>query len=274
MITRNHLAGSNDHYIRLPFYEFAAAQKELGITNIELAGIAPHLWCDHLSPVQTAKVTEILEEAGIHIIAFSPKAYRYSLCAKPDSIQVEATLNYYKNCINATAELGCSTMVVSPEGGCFDTDQESLWENCRQTLAQICREAEKQGIDVLIHSVPCEDSPILTSLDEVERMISEVSSGRLGAVLDLQIASMCGETISQWFDQLGKKIKLVRFTDGNYNGYRVWGEGCLPCQRFLEELKKTGYNGFLSLPLIGDRYIESPLAADRKNLTALEGYLR
>jgi len=274
MFTKNHIAGSNYQYIRFPFDDFVSAQTKLGISKIDLVGAAPHIWCDHLSAVHTEGAMDALRQAGISVIAFSPKAYRYSLCADPDSIQANATLAYYRNCIKATADLECKTIVVSPEGGCFDRPYGSLWDNCRHMLEALCHEAEKEGINILISSLPVDDSPILTSLYEVEKMLSQVNSKVLGAVADVNVISRCGEKIPRWFAQLGRKIGLVRFTDGNYNGYRVWGEGCLPCEKFLIELEKTNYDGMLSLQLPGEKYMEAPFEADKKNLKSLERYLR
>jgi len=171
-------------------------------------------------------------------------------------------------------DLECKTIVISPEGGCFDRPYETLWDSSRHMLETLCHEAEKQGINILIPSLPVDDSPILTSLDEVEKMISQVNSNMLGALVDVNVISSCGEKISQWFARLGGRVRLVRFTDGNYNGYRVWGEGCLPCEKFLVELEKTDYDGILSLQLPGERYIDAPFEADKKNLKSLERYLR
>lgn len=274
MYTKNHIAGCNYQYIRFPFGDFLRAQKELGITKIDLAGVAPHIWCDHISPLQTAAIKKALKQEGLDVIAFSPKAYRYSLCADPDSMQERATLAYYRNCMAAAADLDCRTMVVSSEGGCFDQPYERLWENCRQMLKTLCGDAEMQGIQILISSLPAEETPILTSLFEVEKMIEQVASPALGVMVDVNVISMFGETISQWFERLEEKIKLVRFTDGNYNGYRAWGEGCLPCERFLQELQKNNYSGFFSLQMPGERYMENPFEADLKSLSVLERYIR
>ena len=274
MYTKNHIAGCNSQYIRFPFQDFIAAQEKLGITKIDLVGAAPHVWCDHLSPVQTGEIMKALKQANLSVIAFTPKVYRYSLCAEPDSIQANATLAYYRNCLKAAVDFKCKAMVISPEGGCFDKPHDALWKNCRRMLEMLCVDAEHHEVVILISSVLADDSPILTSLSEVEKMLSQVQSNALNAMIDVNVISMCGESISQWFEQLGSRIRLVRFTDGNYNGYRIWGEGCLPCERLLLELEKNNYDGYLSLQLQGDRYINAPFEADEKNMMSLERYLR
>lgn len=274
MFAKSSFAGSNIQYIRFPFRDFVAAQKDLGISRIDLSGAVPHLWCDHLSPVQTEEIKNLLEDAAMEVTVFSPSAYRYSICAEPETVQAYATLNYYRNCINAAVSLGCGTVVLSPEGGCFDQSRDRLWDNAVHMLETICGIAERQGVTILLPSLSKDLSPILTSLREVEKMTAQVNSNRLAVMLDAHGISMEGETISQWFEHLGEKIKLVRFTDGNYNGCRVWGEGCLPCERLLTELENSRYNGMFSLQIPGEKYIDAPYNADKKNLRSLERFLR
>lgn len=273
MFVKDRFAGSNSQYIRFPFSDFIAAQKKLGISRIDLAGAVPHLWCDHISPVQTGEVKRLLEEEAMEVTVFSPKAYRYSIYAEPETVQAPATLNYYRNCINAAVELGCGAVALPLEGACFDQPRDRLWDNAVRMIEEICGIAERQGITVLLPSATKEVSPILASLREVEEMAEQVGSGALAVLLDVHAISVQGETISQWFGQLGEKIKLVRFTDGNYNGYRVWGEGCLPCERFLKELESSRYGGMFSLQMTGEKYIDAPYDADKRNLSSLERFM-
>ena len=59
------------------------------------------------------------------------------------------------------------------------------------------------------------------------------------------------------------------FADGNYHGWRAWGEGCLPMDRWLEQLEAAGYRGELSLLVPGERYVDRPGHPLRQALAAL-----
>ncbi|MEA4988959.1 MAG: TIM barrel protein [Anaerovorax sp.] len=274
MIEKNCIAGSNHSYIHFPFHDFAAAQKEFGIKKIDLVGAAPHLWCDHLERIKTEVIQKELEAFDLRVSVFTPKVYRYSICAEKESKQAMATIDYYKNCIEAAETLQCGIVSITAEGGCTDLPYNILWDNCCSMLKELSDFAQQKKIVLVLSTVSKEDSSILTHLDEVENMISEVHSESLCAMLDVNVISICGETITQWFEHLGDKIKLVRFVDGNYNGYRVWGDGCLPCEKFLSELVQVGYQGILSLQVPGERYVEDPFSADRRNQKTLEKFLK
>ena len=50
---------------------------------------------------------------------------------------------------------------------------------------------------------------------------------------------------------VGEHTGLVRLCDGNYHGWRAWGEGVLPMERYRAELEAAGYAGPVSLLLPG-----------------------
>lgn len=54
-------------------------------------------------------------------------------------------------------------------------------------------------------------------------------------------------------------------TDGNYHGYRAWGDGCLPCSKYVKKIEKSGWNGIISLQIPGGYYLENAEIADQKN---------
>lgn len=263
------LAGSNSLYMRYPFMDCLNAQRKLGINLLDFAVSTPHIWCDHKKYEPLKDTKNKLREFGITVSTVSPSSYKYSICAGYRTIQRDATIGYFENVISIAKELGANSVSITSSGGCFDIDKKKLWENSKEILKYLCTYAENEGIELILAPLSDKVSPILNSLLEIERMIKGVNSNNLRALLDTNTISVKGESISDWFKTLGDRIALVRFTDGNYNGYRVWGEGCLSCGRYLEELYKVGYDGILSLRLSGERYIENPFNADERNVVAL-----
>ena len=100
-------------------------------------------------------------------------------------------------------------------------------------------------------------------------VILRVDSPWLVACLDTNAMSVCGDDIPGWFARLGACTHLVRLCDGNYHGWRAWGEGCLPMDRYLEQLEAAGYRGELSLLVPGERYVDRPGHPLRQALAAL-----
>ena len=259
------IAACNAQYVRRPFSEFVATQRELGTRQAEFVAQVPHLWCDHLACEDEANVVSQLREAGIGIAAFTPKLYRYSICAEPGSRQAEATTAYFANTMKIAARLHAPLFCVEVGGGVFDAPADELWGRARNALARLCAMAEEAGMLLAVGTASPEDSPILTTQGELARMKREVGHRNFKVILDTRAASVAGETIRAWFDAFGDDVALVRFVDGNDNGWRPWGEGCLPCGRFAEQIAACGYRGVLSQYRKGEHDVADPSGADRRN---------
>lgn len=74
-------------------------------------------------------------------------------------------------------------------------------------------------------------------------MLHRLRRPGLGVCLDTNVMSACGDTIPDWFDRLGDRTGLVRLCDGNYHGWRAWGEGVLPMERYLCQLNEVAMGG-------------------------------
>jgi protein FrlC len=259
------IAACNAQYTRLPFSAFLETQKKLGVSDIEFIAQVPHLWCDHIACEDEAGIASALKAAGIEIAAFTPRLYRYSAYAARSSRQRACTMAYMREAVKIASSLSAPVFCIENGGACFDAPHEELWANCREMLAELCDMAGEAGLIPAIGAASPDDSPILTTAAELERMKDEIGHKKCGVILDTWLASMAGETIGEWFRAFGSDVVLVRFADGNYNGYRPWGEGCLPCGRFLEQIERGGYNGVLSQRRKGETEVSNPAAADERN---------
>lgn len=92
-----------------------------------------------------------------------------------------------------------------------------------------------------------------------------------GVCLDTNVMSTWGDSIPRWFERLGEHTGLVRLCDGNYHGWRAWGEGVLPMERYRAELEAAGYAGPVSLLLPGERYAGRPSWPEERALEVLRG---
>lgn len=273
------LLGNNAQFVREPFENFVSAAYESYVQAAELTLQTPHFYVDSTKYHSVEKQKKLLSEANIAVVSVHPLPYRYAICAEPDSIQHEKTVDYYRQCILLAKELEASYVCITAAGANYDWDHERLLQNAEVTLAKLAEFAENQGICLLLGSVFGEESPVnastpvLTKLEEIQKTIERIGSKFLGAYLDTAVISACGETITQWFDRLGEHIRLVRFTDGNYNGYRAWSDGCLPCAQYLKQLAAVLYKGPLALTFPGERYVLNPKKAFSQNIDVIRSHM-
>lgn len=276
----NLILGNNAQFYKFPFSEFVDVQIINAITSVDLTLMTPHIYVDSYECIDAMRVRKSLKEAGISVNTVTPPPYRFSICSDEDSIQNEKTIDYYKQCILFAESVDADNVTVTASGANYDYTINRLIENAEKTLRKLSAYAERHGVTLLLGTVLGEESPynastpVLTTLSEVEEMLQKINSPNLKAYMDIEVISLIGETIPQWFEALGDAIRLVRFTDGNYNGYRIWGRGCLPCDKYLSQLKEAGYEGPLSLQIPGDRYTEDPGEAEHEMVEYLRARMK
>ncbi len=268
------LLGSNSTYRYLPLEACLDQLAALGLTALDFVPQAPHFWCSHTEMGDAAALRRRLEDRGLRADVVTPPSYRYSIAAPPGR-QRQATLDYYRRCILLAASLGARRMVLGADGACWDLERDRLLDLAAQLLDRLCPTAAAAGVKLLLTPVPGPDapliaqSPVLGPAAELLGVIRQVGSPWLGACLDTNAMSLWGDDIPGWFERLGECTHLVRLCDGNYHGWRAWGEGCLPMERYLEQLEEAGYDGPISLLLPGERYVDRPEHPLRKALAVL-----
>ena len=266
------LLGSNSTYSHLPLETCLDELAAMGLTELDFVPQAPHFWCSH-AELGDAALRRTLEARGLRASVVTPLPYRYSITA-PAGMQRQATLDYYRRCILLAASLGADRLVLGAEGACWDLERDKLLDQAAQLLARLCPAAEAARVKLLLMPVLGPDaplaaqSPVLGPAEEILGVIRRVDSPWLGACLDTNAMSLWGDDIPGWFARLGPHTHLVRLCDGNYHGWKAWGEGCLPMDRYLEQLEAAGYRGELSL-LLPEGYASRPGYPLERALAAL-----
>ena len=248
MLSPDTILGSNGFYSHWTLPAFLTAQQEMGVRRIAFHHVPAHLWLDHYRCVGAVDV-------------FLPGRYHYSLFASAGTRQDLCTREYLRRCMDVASSLGCTTVCLQPDGALID-DQNSLSSLCRQ-LSALCDDAVQYGVTLCLQTVTPEDSAILHTLPQLLTVLDAVPE--LAAALDTVPVSLAGESIPQWFDKLGQRIRFVRFQDGRGCYGRIWGQGVFPSQDYAHQLLHSGYTGLVSINGLSTRYQEDPAAADRRN---------
>ena len=220
----------------------------------------------------------MLRAHGVRVVSVTAPsiAYQYQYAAQ-EPAHLEYSFRYFSNAIHLAAELGAGRLVLGAAGACWDIEPEALRRNAAGLLSALCPQAEAAGVRLLLAPVMgpetplIAESPVLGRLEELSELLRRVDSPALGVCLDTNVMSTWGDSIPRWFERLGEHTGLVRLCDGNYHGWRAWGEGVLPMERYRAELEAAGYAGPVSLLLPGERYAGRPSWPEERALEVLRG---
>jgi len=272
-LRREQLAGMSIHYMYHSFDYFLQCQRDLGFKTIEMWGGAPHFLLDDLGCQDTVETRRKVKSYGLDIGAFTPESamYNFLICAH-DEYAHRRAMGYYKNGIRACGELGAKVMSTNCCGGDWNEDPDRTFERAANTLIALTPIAADNDVTLAVETVRPEESRIIATLSQLERLMKEVNHPNLKAALNLAAVGVAGETVKQWFETLGRDIVHTHFADGRPHGQLVWGDGLHPLEDYINIMNDYHYEGYLGQKITDGRYFANPMEADRRNIAAFEPF--
>jgi protein FrlC len=261
------IAGMNFHYCRYPFEVFLDAMTKLGVDAIELWAAAPHFYVEDLSPAGVRQVERHVKSRGLRLACVTPEqcVYPINLAAKEPAFR-NRSLAYFVRNLEVAADLGSPLLLVTAGCGYFSEPRAEAWRRSRDSLARLARRAERLGVVLALEPLSPASSNLINGLSQLRRMVAEVASPHLKAMLDTVQMANIGEEIEAYCTGLGEDLVHVHLVDGAPQSHLAWGDGILPLAKYLGALGQHGYAGYATLEICDRRYFHAPQRADRQSL--------
>lgn len=273
-LKRNQLAAVGIHYVYYPLEYMLDAQQKAGFKTIELSGMAPHYLMDYRGYQDPLEVRKKVEDRGMTIGCFTPECagYHYTMCA-PDPGFHDRSMEYFKRGLEAAGKMGASKLLTSMIGGTWDEEYGRIYDRAVESLRLLAPVAADNNVTIAVETVCPEESRVVTTLQELQRLLRDVGHPNVKAGLDTIAMGVAGETPRQWFRELGKELIHTHFVDGRPYGHLVWGDGLYPLEDYIDALNEFGYDGLVSQKITDGRYFDDPAEADRRAFAAFKPYL-
>lgn len=266
-LTPARLCATNFSYLRHPLERWLDDMAELGVRNVELWGVSPHLYAGDATPADAERVRRQLDARELTLTCFTPEQVMYpvNIAAREDRIRARS-IAYFERCVELCAALESPLLFLTPGWGYLDEDPEEVWKRSAASLAHIVERAAARSITCVLEALQPVESHVITTSAQIARMRAEIGSPALEAAIDTCAMAVAGETVADYVADHGAAIAHVHFVDGAPDGHLAWGDGELPLERYLDELEAGGYRGVLSFETISDRYRLEPLTPVRRSL--------
>ncbi|MFS0724339.1 TIM barrel protein [Paenibacillus sp. 1P07SE] len=265
-------ANMNFHYHRYPFEYFLDSTVKLGLPAIELWGGAPHVYVGDASHGDIVAMRQEIERRGLELVCFTPEQciYPINLSAKDDTLRMRS-VDYFKKCIGVANTLETSMLLVTVGYGFYNEPAEEAWNRGRESLRVLAEEAERQGIILALEPMSKMGSNLITDLKSLERMYNEVNAPAMKVLLDTVPMTLGGDSFEAYHAAFGDDLAHIHFLDGDgkTSAHLGWGMGVLPLEQYAKSLETIGYDGWLTLELIGPQYNWEPEAFTRQSLERL-----
>lgn len=272
-LSRAQITGMNFHYKHYSFPYFLDAMMRYGFQNIELWGASPHFYVDELSSSDIRGIRREIDHRGLSVVCFTPEqcVYPINLAAKEVSIR-KRSIDYFLKSAEAASILGAPKLLVTTGWGYENESREEAWKRSRDSLEKLVRRAEELGLGVVLEPLTRNESNLVNNLGSLKRMLDEIQSPKLAAMVDTIPMALAGENFTDYIDQLGDDFVHSHFIDGP-DGHLAWGDGNLPLDQYIEQLVRGNYAGSLTLEFTSFQYVKDPDLAIEKTLDRLSPFL-
>ena len=275
-ISMQNISVMSVQYWHYSFDYFLDSMEKCGLHNIELWTGAPHYYLGHYDTPQEAKkqrqfLFKKIKDRGMSVIMITPEQLNYPInIAGRDPLYREKSIQYLKQYIDAACDFECSNVFTTSGWGLLDEPREEAWQRSVSSLKILSAYAHARGVNLIIEQLQPYESNLLTTCDDMVRMLNEVDSPALQCCVDLVAMAVVEDSLSDFFTKVGERIRHVHFADGNPSGHYICGDGNLPLQDYIHILEQNNYDGYLTLEINDAIYWDDP----HRSIAQSAAYLR
>lgn len=279
VITMDNFAVMSVQYFHYSFDYFLDSMEKCGLKNIDLWGGAPH-YCrlDYLTSTEafrkTNEMRKKIEDRGMKVVMYTPEtlAYPYSL-SSPEAAIRNRTIDYFDLAMEDALNFGTDKVFINSGCGLLDLPREESWKRAVETIIYICEKAKKKGITMVIEQLQPYESNLLTTCDDMVRMLKEVNSCNLKGCIDVVAMEVVGESLNKFFINLPHEIDLIHYSDGDPSGHYILGDGNLPLKEYIDILQKYDYQGYVTLEINDSIYWDNPHDSIKRSVDYLKTFI-
>ena len=273
------LAFSSNAYLRHPFDETAARIAAIGYEGLELLADVPHAWPAGLLEGPKRAILEAMAKNGLqfsNVNAFMMNAiddhrqpYWHPSFIEPDPNYRRVRIDHTRRALELCAELGAPHITTEPGGPINpgQTRQEAL-DLFVEVLKPLAEHAEKVGVLLLIEPEP---ELLLERTDQYVELADRVGSPALGLNFDVGHAYCMSEDLPKAIAALALYTRHYHLEDiaaTRVHHHLPPGDGAIDFAEVIAAIRKTGYDGWLTVELYPSQ--EKPDEAARQAYNVLK----
>mgnify|MGYP002473028183 FL=1 len=168
------------------------------------------------------------------------------------------SVNYLKRSLEIASQMEAPRTLITIGQGYRNESRDEAWARCRDSLLQLAEYAGKMGTTIMLEHLTKTTTNLCVTASQLKDMIRETGGPYLKAMVDVDMAARVGEGPREYLEAMGKEIQHVHFIDGMPGGHLALGDGILPLDQYVRDLEDFGYDQYLTLEILSDKYHENP----------------
>ena len=230
-----------------PLEEVVPRLAAIGYDGIEIGAASPHAYPDYTGPQRRHEIRRLLETNNIAMVSMlpAPGGGAGFNVASPLPEERAAAIDQYKKVVILCAELGGTIVLYVAGWQVFGTTREEAWNWSRSALEEVVKTATSHGITICIEPTSA-DSNLIDSADDALRLKREVNAPNVKLMFDTYHTIYRNEVASDYVHRFGKDLAHVHLADSDR---LPPGDGTGSFVPLIEALKKTGFDGYLTMEI-------------------------
>ena len=267
------LAFSSNAYMHFSIEDTIRKIAELGYSGIEILADVPHAWPSFLLEERKQSIRDCLDKHNLQIaninafmmnaVADPRQPYWHPGWTDPDPHYRAIRREHTKRCLQLAKEIGAPNITTEP-GGLLTAEQS--WDEAArifyEELMPCVEVAEQVEIELLIEPEP---ELMIEKFDQYLDFANKIDSSWVGLNFDIGHAYCVNEDPQDWVAKMAPHTKHYHFediADTRVHQHMIPGHGAVDFKATLQEIEKTGYNGWITVELYP--YIDDPDNAARE----------
>ncbi|HIU33503.1 MAG TPA: sugar phosphate isomerase/epimerase [Candidatus Pullichristensenella excrementigallinarum] len=266
----------NYTYMYFSYKYFLESMKRLGVQTVELWGATPHFHIGDDNYTNAKHLRKTLNEYGMNVSCVTPEQVMYPINIGASSKEERMrSIEFFRRYIDVANLLECPRMLVTSGRHNIDQSAEDCFKYSVDSLIDLGHYAQMRGVRIAHETLTREGYDLSVRAEDIRRTLEAVSNPFVRGMIDVDESARFGESPKDFVRALGvENIEHVHFVDGMPGGHLAMGDGVLPMRRYLEELDAAGYQGYISLEVMNERYYRDPEPAIEQSVEFLRRYVR
>jgi fructoselysine 3-epimerase len=249
--------------------------KRFGYDYIELWGARPHAYPFDLEKGGVEEIKRLIKKYDIPVLGFTPEmnAYPFNMMIGSEEMRKES-VEYVKLSMDMAKEMGAEFTLISAAHAGYSATTQEIWERLIKCMKEIIEYADKINHKVVLEALTPYESNVVKSANDLAELFRIIPSDNLLGMCDIVPPFVQHESIMSYFDKLGDKMYHMHIVDSDASSdtHIMPGEGVLPMQELLLELKEMDYKGTATIELV-TAYINEPRFYARRAINNVRGML-
>ncbi|MFB4167284.1 TIM barrel protein [Virgibacillus sp. JSM 102003] len=255
------LAAMNITYKYYPLEYFLDSVQRLNFDQIELWAGEPHLFVYRNLLHKLRYIRNEINSRGLSLACYTPEqcVYPYNLAASNEDWRKQSVA-YFKENILAACELDAKKMLVTSGIGDYSISHDESWKYACESINELSHLAVKEGITLVLEPLTYLETNLVMNRHHIRKMLDEVNSPNLKAMIDVVAMDLENETVDDYFDLFGNDLVHFHLMDGDHysDAHLSIGEGVLPIKKYINELKENNYTGTCTLEIMDNTSYLNP----------------